>query len=133
MAITLGITIAFFLILTQSVWVFNWVFSTIFPGPYTTDASVGAAALTAGFGAGWMAHRHRISEWRVGLFAALVPAAAIVIGTTVIGDLVRLLRETPPVRYGLFAAEMAVAFFACRLGAFARAKIRGRPVQPAEG
>jgi hypothetical protein len=125
MAVTLGIIIAFFLILTQSVWVFNWIFSSMVPVPYSAEVSIGAAAVVAGFGAGWMAHRYGISSWRVGVLVGLVPAAAIVIGTTVLGDLARIIRETSPGRYALFGGEIAVAVLACRMGAVLRAKVRG--------
>jgi hypothetical protein len=126
MGALLGILIAFYLVFIQSVWLFQRIFGFIIPMPHRTDVSYALAALVAGVAAGWMAHRYRVSEWRVGFLAGLAPVAAILIGTTLIGEFTTIIRETPPLRYALFAGEIVLAMIACKLGALARAKIRGR-------
>jgi hypothetical protein len=126
MGAMLGILIAFYLIFTQSVWVFGRIFGYLIPMPYETEVSYAIAALIAGVAAGWMAHRYRVSEWRVGLLAGLAPVAAILIGTTLLGEFTAILQRTSPLRYVLFAGEVALAVFACKLGALARARVRVR-------
>ncbi len=126
MGAILGILIAFYLIFTQSVWIFGRIFGYLIPVPNETEVSYAFAALIAGVTAGWMAHRYNVSEWRVGLLAGFAPVAAILIGTTLIGEFAAILQRTPPFRYVLFAGEVALAILACKLGALARAKVRGR-------
>lgn len=126
MSAIVGILIAFYIVFTQSVWIFGRLLPFIFPVPYERELSFGAAAVVAGLAAGWMAHRYGVSAWRVGLFAGLAPAAAVLIGTTFIGEIAKLIRETPPLEYALLVGEVVLAMFACKLGALARAKVRGR-------
>ena len=126
MAAIVGILIAFYLVFTQSVWIFGRILAFIFPVPYERELSFGAAAIVAGLAAGWMAHRYGVSAWRVGLLAGLAPVAAVLLGTTFISEFAKLIRETPPIEYALLVGEVALAMFACKLGALARAKVRGR-------
>ena len=126
MGVMLGILVAFFLIFTQSVWVFGRVFGYLLPVPNEMEVSYASAALIAGVAAGWMAHRYNVSEWRVGLLAGFAPVVAILIGTTLIGEFAAILQKTPPIRYVLFAGEVALVILACKLGALVRAKVRGR-------
>ncbi|HEY6103002.1 MAG TPA: hypothetical protein VI007_07240 [bacterium] len=127
MGVTLGILIAFYLIFTQSVWVFARIFGYLIPVPNEMEVSYASAALIAGVAAGWMAHRYNLSAWRVGLLAGIAPVAVILIGTTLIGEFAAILQRTTPLRYALFAGEVALAILSCKLGALARAKVRGRP------
>ena len=126
MSAIVGILIAFYLVFTQSVWIFGRILAFISPVPYERELSFGTAAVVAGLAAGWMAHRYGVSAWRVGLFAGLAPVAAVLIGTTFINEIAKLVRETPPIEYVLLVGEIALAMFACKLGALARAKVRGR-------
>lgn len=95
MGVTLGILIAFYLIFTQSVCVFARIFGYLISVPNEMEVSYASAALIAGAAAGWMAHRYNLSSWRVGLLAGFAPVAAILIGTTLIGEFAAILHRTP--------------------------------------